>query len=250
MSYAGYNVYLQYQASSPKDYFRTNLQERINRDFEDTINVYTIKQKNRLTGTFSDITVRIERYGQEYSFFAHDDYKKLIFQDIDYSIYLGDMFEFEGYRWIVIQGKTRHSTTSSCVVQKCNAILKFTETTPITENIIEIDCVVQNRIYDTQNSVYIYLPKGKAQVIAPHDPDVMKIHVSAKPTRFLLGQKDWRGKYKAWEVENMDTIGSIEIDTYASTPVEYAGSVRINLKEDSKDILDDHDIGVAWQHYF
>jgi hypothetical protein len=98
MSYSGYDIYLQYQQASPKNYLRTVLQERINRDFECAMNVYTIKEKNRLTGVFTDITVRIERYGQEFSFFAHDDYKKIIFQDNDYNIYLGDIFEFEGHR--------------------------------------------------------------------------------------------------------------------------------------------------------
>jgi hypothetical protein len=98
MAYEGYDVYLQYQADTPKDYFKENLQNRIDRDFSDTINVYTIQVKDRLTGTFSNITVRVETYGQEYSFYAHDSFKRIIFQDIDYNVYTGDIFEFDGYR--------------------------------------------------------------------------------------------------------------------------------------------------------
>jgi hypothetical protein len=97
-SYDGYNIYLDYKASTSKEYFRDNLQNKINRDFSDTLNVYTIKAKNRTTGIFSDLVVRVVRYGQEYSFFANDDYKKIIFQDIDYEVFSGDIFEFEGHR--------------------------------------------------------------------------------------------------------------------------------------------------------
>lgn len=252
MAYDGYNVYLQYQASSPKEYFRESLQQRINRDFSDTINVYNVKIKDRLTGIFSDLVVRVETYGQEYSFFAHDEYKKIIFQDIDYSVMTGDIFEFDGYRWIVSQAKCLESATSSCIVQKCNCILKFTESTPLTEGIIEIDCIAQNRIYDTANDVYVDMPQGRLNILMPHDIWAMKIRLSPKPTRFLLGLKDWRNKYKAWEVENIDTIQNIEIDYYsATTPVSYAGMLRVDLKETQVDrIRDNHDVGVAWQRYF
>ena len=81
-SYDGYNVYLDYKASTSKEYFRDNLQNKINRDFSDTLNVYTIKAKDRNSGTFSDLVVRVVTYGQEFSFFANDDYKKIIFKGV------------------------------------------------------------------------------------------------------------------------------------------------------------------------
>lgn len=251
MAYEGYNIYLQYQADTPKDYFRTTLQERINRDFLDTLNVYTVQLRDRLTNTYSDLTVRVETYGQEYSFFANDEFKKIIFQDIDYTVFTGDIFEFDGYRWMVVQAKVLESATASCVVRKCNCVLKFTETTPLTENIIEVDCVAQNKIYDSKNDVFIDLPQGTLKIQVPHDLWTMKIRVSPTPTRFLLGLQDWRDQYKAWEVDNIDTIHDVEINTYASTPSDYAGMLTIHLKESQSDrVNDNHTEGVAWQRYF
>jgi hypothetical protein len=151
---------------------------------------------------------------------------------------------------MVIQSKTQADATGSCIVQKCNAILKFTESTPVTESIITIDCVVQNRIYDTKNATYIDLPHSKIEALLPYDADSSKIRVSTKPTRFLLGQKDYRDKYKAWVVENIDSINQVEIDNYSSTPSTYSGIYKMLLKEDTKDIRDDHDVGVAYQRYF
>lgn len=251
MAYDGYNIYLNYQAGTSKEYFRTNLQNRINRDFSDTLNVYDIQAKDRITGTFSDLTVRVVNYGQEYSFFAHDDYKKIIFQNIDYEVYLGDIFEFEGHRWIATQTNALELPTASCVVQRCNSILKFTESTPINENIIEVDCVIQNRLHDSKNDVFIDLPQGKLQVIIPYDENTAKIRVSSKPTRFLLGTKDYRGFYKAWEVENIDTIQHVNQNYYASTPSVYTGIYNMLLKETQIDkVNDNHTDGVAWQRYF
>jgi len=249
--YNGYNIFRNYSASSPKEYLKTTLQQRIDRDFSDTLDVYTVKIKNRITSEFSDLTVRVVTYGQEFSFFSHDDYKKIVFQDLDYNVYMGDIFEFSGYRWIVVQAKTKESTSSSCVVQRCNTILKFTESTPITENIIEIDCVAENRIHDSANDSYIDLPSGKLQIIMPYDQDSIKIRVSPKPTRFLIGLADWRGQVKAWEVENIDTIQYLRQDLYASTPSTYAGSLRVDLRETQYDnVRDDSSVGVAWQRYF
>jgi hypothetical protein len=82
------------------------------------------------------------------------------------------------------------------VVQRCNCILKFTESTPVTTDIIEIDCVAQNRIYDSENDVFINLPRSKLNVTMPYDLNSIKIRVTPQPTRFLLGVQDWNGKYK------------------------------------------------------
>lgn len=251
MAYEGYNVYLNYQASTSKEYFRTGLQAKINRDFSDTINVYDVQIKNRITGVFSDITVRIETYGQENSFFAHDDYKRIIFQDMDYEIYMGDIFEFDGYRWMVVQAKSKASATASCVVQRCNCVLKFTESTPLDENIIEIDCIAQNRLYDSENDNYTDLTRGTVQISMPYDTDSNKIRVSPKPTRFLLGVQDYRGYYKAWEVENIDGLQFLERNIYASTPSEYLGYMKMMLSETQiNKVKDNHTVGVAWQNYF
>lgn len=251
MSYNGYNIYLSYKAATSKDYFRENLQNRINRDFSDTLDVYSIKTKDRTTGVFSDLTVRVVNYGREYSFFAHDDFKKIIFKDMAYIVCTGDIFEFEGYRWIAIQTNDLETPSASCVVQRCNCILKFTESTPLTTGIIEIDCVAQNRIYDTANDVYIDLPRGKLNITMPYDSNSIKIRSSPKPTRFLIGLKDWRGLYSAWEVSNIDTIQGVTIDYYASTPIAYSGILRADLQESQLDkVNDNHDVGVAWQRYF
>lgn len=251
MAYEGYDVYLEYKASTSKQYFRNNLQNKINRDFSDTLNVYTIKAKNRFTGVYSNLVVRVVSYGQEFSFFSNDDYKKIIFQDIDYEVYQGDIFEFEGHRWIVIDTNDLELPSASCVVQRCNCVLKFTASTPITTDIIEIDCVAQNKIYNTNNDIFIDLPQGRLNITMPYDAYTIQIRVSPQPTRFLLGEKDWDGKYKAWEVENIDSIQNVNINHYASTPNSYSGILKMDLKESQVDrVNDNHDNGVAWQRYF
>jgi len=85
----------------------------------------------------------------------------------------------------------------------------------------------------------------------PYDADTIKIRVSPKPTRFLIGLADWRGLMKAWEVENLDTIQYLRQDLYASTPVTYAGSLRLDVAETQYDKVNDNSsVGVAYQRYF
>jgi hypothetical protein len=149
------------------------------------------------------------------------------------------------------QAKSKASATSSCVVQRCNCVLKFTESTPLTDNIIEIDCIAQNRIFNTENNKYVETPKGNLLVSMPNDENSIKIRLVPKPTRFLLGLKDWRGQYKAWEVENIDTVQSIEQDYYSATPSSYIGYIEMVLAETQvNSVKDNHTVGVAWQNYF
>lgn len=251
MAYESYNIFRSYQSSIPKNYFKNNIQAKINQDFQISINYTVIKIKDRFTGIFSDIGVRIENYGVETSFYANDEFKRIIFQDMDYPIRLGDIVEFSGYRWIVMQPKSIDSATSSAIIQRCNAVLKFTESTPITENIIEIDCMLSNKMNYTLDNRTIDLPDGSLFATLPLDSNSMKIRLSPKPTRFLLGLPDYRGLYRAWEVENIDTITNARIDYYSSTPLTHMGIMNIFLKQSTVDkIRDDHTVGVCYQNYF
>lgn len=249
MAYNSYSTWLTYRSSSPKLYFKDSVQEKINQDFMSTINCYEIKIKDRFTGVFVDSYARVENSGTAND--DTDDFKKVIFSDMDYEINTGDIYEFGGYRWIVIQPKSLESATSSCIVQKCNCILKFTESTPLTTNIIEIDCVATNRIVDSLNKNIIDIPIGHLSVIMPLDYDSMKIRLAPKPTRFLLGMQDYRGQYKAYEVENIDTISNSKSNIYATTPILHLGITQMLLKETQTDtVKDDHTVGVAYQRYF
>lgn len=251
MAYESYNTWRSYTANSPKNYFKDALQAKINQDFQLSMNYEIIQIKNRFTGIFSDIGVRIENYGVETSFYANDEFKRVIFQDMDYSINLGDILEFGGYRWITMQPKSVSATTSSAIVQRCNAVLKFTESTPLTDNIIEIDCLVSNKLNTSVNNNILDIPSGSLFVQAPIDFNSLKIKLFPRPTRFLLGMPDYRGNYRAYKVENLNTVAKSRIDYYAATPVAYMGIMDIFLKECTLDKLrDNQTVGVAYQDYF
>lgn len=251
MAYESYNIFRKYQSSTPGYYFKDALQHKINQDFEISINYTIIKIKDRFSGLFSDIGVRIENYGVETSFYSNDEFKRIIFRDMDYQIRLGDIVEFGGYRWIVMQPKSLNAATSSAIIQRCNSVLKFTESTPLTSNIIGIDCIITNKMNYTMDEKVIDIPDGSLFAILPLDSNSMKIRLLPRPTRFLLGLPDYRGLYRAWEVENIDTITNARIDYYASTPLPYMGIMNIFLKESSMDkVRDNHSVGVCYQTYF
>jgi hypothetical protein len=251
LAYNSYSTFRRYNSSSPELYFKDGLQKKIDQDFSSSINFRTIKIKDRFTGLYSDINVRLESYGLANSIHSSDEYKRLVFQDMDFILYLGDIFEFDGYRWIATQVKGLNTATRSCIVQRCNCILKFTESTPLTSSIIEIDCFAYSSISNTSNENVIDLPVGSLFLQLPLDANALKIRLTPKPTRFLLGLKDYKGEYKAWEVENIDTITNTRLNVYGSTPLPYIGILNIILKESLIDkVKDDHTVGVAYQRYF
>lgn len=251
MAYESYTTFQSYRSTTPKTNLKDALQHKINQDFQISPNYTVIRIKDRIAGTFSDIGVRVENFGVETSFYANDEFKRIIFQDMDYVIRLGDIVEFSGYRWIVMQSKSIDSSTSSAILQRCNCVLRFTESTPLTENIITIDCMAANKMNFSLDNRVIDIPDGSLFVTLPLDGDSLKIRLLPKPTRFLLGLPDYRGLYRAWEVENIDTITNARIDYYASTPMPYMGIMNLFLKQSSIDKnRDDHAVGVCHQNYF
>jgi hypothetical protein len=251
MAYEAYNIFNAYRSITPRTSMKDAIQNKIDQDFQISPNYTVIKIKDRVSGVFTDIGVRIENYGVETSFYANDEYKRIIFQDMDYMIRLGDIVEFSGYRWLVMQPKSINSSTSSAIIQRCNCVLRFTESTPLTENIIVIDCIASNKMNFSLDNRVIDIPDGSLFVTLPLDSNGLKIKLLPKPTRFLLGLPDYRGLYRAWEVENIDTITNARIDYYASTPMTYMGIMNLFLKQSSIDKnRDDHTVGVCYQNYF
>lgn len=249
MAYNSYNAILSIISSTPTDYF-LELQQDINDNtFEMSVDYNTVKVKNRSTGVYTDLGVRVLSVYNDNSS-INDDFKKIVFKEINYNIKLGDIFEFDNFRWMVISTNAKKTAQSYCSVQRCNTQLRFTASTPITSNIISIDGIATNIIGGNDESPIIVLPVGSIEVRIPNDDNAKKIRYSPKPTRFLLGNQDWQGQYQNWIVENIDSITNVKrtIDTVSD---DSDGFIKIRLKlSQSNTKKDNHTDRVAYQDYF
>lgn len=249
MAYNSYNAMLSITSSTPTDYF-LELQQNINDNvFDMSTDYVTVKVKDRDTGIYSSLGVRILSVFKESSTIVHDDHKKIVFKDINYNVKLGDIFEFDNFRWMVISTNTKKVAQSYCSVQRCNMQLRFTASTPLTTNIITIDGIASNTIGGNDETPIIVLPVGTIEVRIPNDSNAKKIRYTPKPTRFLLGNQDWQGKYQNWIVENIDSITNVK-RTIETVSDDSNGFIKIRLKLAQLNPKDDHVNIVAHQDYF
>lgn len=256
MAFESYNAYLANTttvADNPNEYFKQSLQAVSDSVFDIASDAYTIKHRSRITNqtladtpVWTDVRARLVRpYEIKQTNLIKDDLFNLVFKDFDYVALLGDIFEFNGYRWIVINTSLMRSVTSSVLVQRCNAKLRFTESTPLSSNVIEIDALASKLIFNSlKENQFITLPDNEMLVQIPNDYLGVKIKWSEKGgTRFLLGQP-----YQNWRAIGFDNIS---LNRVSQDGLTHSGIIKLNMQLSQLNKgLDDEVNGVAWQDYF
>ncbi len=256
MGFEAYEAYLSINpslASSPVNYFKGQLQAISDSVFEISSTFFMVKHRQRITSTplaatpvWVDVGVRLVRpYDVKQTNLIKDDLFNVIFKNFDYDVLLGDIFEFNNYRWLVINTSNMRSITNSVLVQRCNAVLKFTESTPLSSNIISIDCIASKQIIkNLKDDQFIILPDNKLSVQIPNDILGEKIKWAEKGgTRFLLGKP-----YQNWKVQSYDniTLSRITHDNLIKS-----GIIKLQLElSQINSAYDDLVNGIAWQDYF
>lgn len=232
---------------------RDTLQSKINSEFEIASTYYTIQKYNRTTLAWDIIGVRLEKpFNLKETNTIKDDIYKLIYKNsTDYTNYLGDLFEFDGYRWMTHDVGQIKSATNSCEIKRCNVQLKFVESTPLISDIIIIDGIADSKTFDADSGNYINLPNSMMEVFVPNNANAKKIKFGNTYHRFLLGIKNEAGRYQAWKVVGVDYISYIRQDFYSDSPSDTNGMIKIRLQVDSTSLPgDNHTVGVAWQNWF
>jgi hypothetical protein len=231
------------------NYYKDMLQAKLNSVFNLASDVYTIKKLNRDTGLFEDITVRITPwFGETHDEDVKDDYKRIYFQSLDSQSFLGDMYEFDGYRWMTLNREGIKTVTKDCTVRRCNIQLKFKHSS-MSDPTIVIDAIASRKMMFTESGQYVELPRGKLEVFIPNNEDSKKLQIAPKPTKFLLGNKEWDNKYQPWIIESIDSISFVR-NTIDYSAAHGTGYVVLRLTLDQLSPKDDMVNGIAWQNYY
>ena len=246
MAYESYNAYLASIPSTHREFYRESLQQLVDFQFENAPNFDTIKKQNRTTGVFEDIGVRlVQAYEVDNDDRkSSDDLVTIQFQNLDEEdIFIGDIYEFGGYRWIAIETKTVATLAKTTLVKKCNCELKFTSATPLTENIISVNAFVEIRVQDVTTENYKIIPHARMTAMVPYNSDTQTIKYDAKKgTRFILGDPA-----VAWQVVNIDSVSNVKRDINGNLTdgmlTLYLEQIQIHPKDDTVN-------GVAWQLWF
>ena len=112
MSYEAYNAYLSVTKSTPSEIYKDEFQELVNSEYENTTTIKEVLHNG------NPITVRVVgKFNTETLSKRNDNYQKIIFRTPDYEVKVGDIFEFDGVKWICTD-VTYTTVSKSCTVTK------------------------------------------------------------------------------------------------------------------------------------
>lgn len=247
---AYYDDFVSRSTSPSPTTYKADLQAKSTESFQYASDYYTVKHKDRVTGVYNDLGVRLAKPSKSrYVGSLVDDMFEVMFQDFNQTVYLGDLFEFDDYRWMVVDTSNLRSITTSVVIQRCNVQLKFVASTPsvnptVTSTIYTVDGIASTKLYVIEEDKYVLLPINQMSILIPNDTDGKRIkYTNQSGTRFLFGNP-----YQAWRTIGIDSNTRVR-RTIAATPTDYNGIISLRLQSDNiNSSLDNVTLGIAKQY--
>jgi hypothetical protein len=177
-------------SNSYSDYARNTLQEKINSDFLYAADIYDIEEEISIGALeFQTITVRIVHIlKNNIGIKVGDDFKELIFSELNHIVGLGLRYRFDDNIWLTINSDYYHYPTISVVIRRCNNVLRWRD---IDNSILQEPCIIDYKINENafdQNDKII-IPEGDIQVIAQYNDNSKKIRID---DRFIFGDQAFR----------------------------------------------------------
>lgn len=178
---------------TPNNYFRDQQQAAIDQNWDCTSAKYTIKQQADFgSNTYNDIEVWIDYVvglGSRGTTNG-DDFRQLIFRDINYQVKRGLYYQFDGNTWIVYFSDEYSSLSKDAGVRRCNNVMRIID--PENGSIFSIPCVVD---YDMtspsqQVSSYIITPNNHATIMVQGNADTLRLF--KLNTRYILGGRPFK----------------------------------------------------------
>lgn len=153
---------------SPKEEYIGFFQQTVNEQFYNASDWFTVEEETAYgSGKYENVDVRInhvvdtqtgERVG--------DDFRKLMFKDINHATTLGKMFRFAQNYWITVNVEAINSLMATVVVKRCNNVLRWVD--ELTGAYQALPCSIgylikENRDYSTAGSSLV-VPSGMIEV--------------------------------------------------------------------------------------
>ena len=178
---------------APNDYYRNLQQAFIDSEWENTSTRITIEEQDKFGPlTFHKTEAWINRgIGQATTFMKNgEDFRQLVFKDIDKKCERGWMYRFEDNYWIVDFTSPSQGLVKDNIVRRCNNWLRIVD--PENGSIFSYPCVID---YDmTSPSIQvnsnIITPNNHAIVIIQANKDTMRL--CKLNTRYMLGGRPFK----------------------------------------------------------
>jgi hypothetical protein len=162
-------------------------QKNLDDQFYNASDVFTILEETaKASGEYQNVDVRIndvldvstgERVG--------DDFRKLLFQDLDHPVALGWMYQFDDNDWLTVNVDKIKSLTTTATIRRCNNVLRWLDSDG---GYYEVPCAIgylvkENRDYSMSGS-NLTVPSGMIEVYVQYNE---KSNLIKQNQRFLFG---------------------------------------------------------------
>lgn len=173
---------------SPKDDYIGLFQETLNQQFYNSSDWWTIQEQDTAGSTvFTDVDVRISHViNAETGLKLGDDWKTLLFMNVNHNIELGKQYTFNDNTWITTNTEFIKNLTGTCTIRRCNNTLRWIDeaTGAQYEEPCSIEYLVKEpRNYATSGSPFI-TPGGFLHIEMQFNETSNKIRENQ---RFLFG---------------------------------------------------------------
>lgn len=187
------NAFYNGMVPQPDEEYRANQQAFYDEQWDNTSARITIQEQEAIgSDVYNDVEVWINKViGTTSTFMKNgEDFRQLIFRDINYRPQRGRYYKFEDNWWIADFQNYAEGLASDTTVRRCNNALRMID--PENGSIFSIPCAVD---YDmtspsVQVSRYVITPNNHAIVYVQANKDTMRLF--KLNTRFMLGGRPFK----------------------------------------------------------
>ena len=230
-----------------RESFDEHMQEVVNALFDNASTAYKDIEEEIEFGTleFKQIDARINgiidaKTGQR----VNDDFKKIIFRDINYKPELGTRYRFDDNIWIVFSAENHHTDTSSVYIRRCNHTLNLQ--TPL-GTIHQEPCCIGYELVETPPFMKysVEVPMARSDIFLQYNEHTKGLNINS---RFIIGGDAYKvrtnnkmDKRNTYDKNSVRTISFFldydEINAYDNLELEiadykeYQHTLKIQLPE-------------------
>ena len=148
------------KGTSPKQQYVDLFQQTLNEQFYNASTWWTVKEETTVgSDIYENIDVRIAHViNAETGLKLGDDWKTVLFKDLNHSLDLGKKYIFDNNTWIIINIETIKNIAATCTIRRCNNTLRWIDEP--TGHYYEEPCAIEYLIkeprdYATQGSPFM-----------------------------------------------------------------------------------------------
>ncbi len=213
MPYTHMNAYLSYNNNMTlKDEYVEEFNQLLQEQFENASDVWTIQEEYPFASEeYRDIPVRVTHVinsatGEK----RGDDYKHLLFKDLDHDTKPGWYYKFDNNTWISYNTDKIKSLAADTYIERCNNTLRWLSDDG---GLYEVPCFITELIKQTRDSIppganSISVPAGFTEITVQLNDKTNKIRPNQ---RFLFGRP---GNWACFRVHGAGVQNWDNLETY------------------------------------